>query len=214
VSDEVVVTTDAQIALDDAFGDGPGILLIAGTGSVAFGRSPTDEQDRCGGWGPLLGDEGSALWLVRRALNAASAAADGREPETALLGALLTSTECTEADEFIAWIANASNTDIASLAPIVLTTAEGGDLRANTITAMAAEELVLHVRTLARRLFVDERAAVSVAFSGGLLTRGSLMRKLVEHRLRSAVPGATVRHEIVDGARGAVRRALKEIRSS
>jgi glucosamine kinase len=76
---------------------------------------------------------------------------------------------------------------------------------------LAAEELVLHVRTLARRLFSDERAAVPVALSGGLLARGSLMRKLVEHRLRSAVPGAVVRHDEVDAARGAVRIALRGV---
>jgi len=112
--------------------------------------------------GPLLGDEGSALWLVRRALNAATAGSDGREPETALLGALMTTLECAETTDLIAWVANASNADIAALAPVVLKTAEAGDLRASTISAIAAEELVLHVRTLARKLFVDERAAVAV----------------------------------------------------
>lgn len=209
IAEEILVTTDAQIALEDAFGDAPGIVLIAGTGSVAFGRSPLDVLDRCGGWGPILGDEGSSLWLVRRALNVATAAADGREPETALLGALMTTTECADASDLIGWVAHASHADIAALAPVVLKAAEAGDLRANTVSALAAEELVLHVRTLARRLFTDERAAVNVAFSGGLLARGSLMRKLVEHRMRSAVPGAQVRHEDVDAARGAVRRALK-----
>ena len=212
IAENVIVTSDAHVALDDAFADGSGILLIAGTGSVAFARAPSGDEDRCGGWGPNLGDEGSALWLARRALNAATAAADGREPETALLGALMTTTECSEPTDLITWAARASNADIAALAPMVLSAAEGGDLRANTIATIAAEELVLHIRTLARRLFVDERAAVSVALTGGLLARGSFMRKLVEHRLKSAVPGAHVRHEEVDGARGALRRALKSLK--
>jgi glucosamine kinase len=124
----------------------------------------------------------------------------------------MTTTECADATDLIAWMAKASNAEIAALAPIVLTAAQGGDQRANTIAAIAAEELVLHVRTLARKLFTDERAAMSVAFSGGLLARGSVMRKLVEHRMRSAVPGAQVRHDDVDAARGAVRRALKAVR--
>lgn len=210
VADEVIVTTDAQIALADAFGyDGPGVLLIAGTGSVAFGRGPTGTEDRCGGWGPKLGDEGSALWLARRALSAATAVADGREPESALLGALLTAAQCDEPDDLVNWIADALPADIAALAPVVLRTAENGDQRANTLVALAAEELVLHVRTLARRLFGDERAAVAVAMTGGLLGRGSSMRKLVEHRLRSSVPGAVVHHDDVDAARGAVKLALR-----
>jgi glucosamine kinase len=209
VADRVVVTTDAHIALADAFGDGAGVLLVAGTGSVAFGRSPTDVEDRCGGWGARLGDEGSALWLAGRALSAATAAADGREPDSALLGALLTAAQCDEPDDLITWAASATPADIAALAPVVLRAAENGDQRANTLAAIAAEELVLHIRTLARRLFGDERAAVPVALTGGLLARGSLMRKLVEHRLRSAVPGGVLRHEDVDPARGAVRLARK-----
>jgi glucosamine kinase len=71
------------------------------------------------------------------------------------------------------------------------------------------EELVLHVRTLARRCFQDERAAIPVALSGGLLGRGSLVRKRLEQRLKSAVPGAMVRSEEVDAARGAIRRARR-----
>jgi glucosamine kinase len=209
VADEVLVTTDAQVALADAFGDGPGVLLIAGTGSIAFGRSPTDELDRCGGWGTSIGDEGSAHWLVRRALSAATASADGREPQTGLLGALITATQCDEPDDLIEWIAKAELTDIAALAPVVLRTAENGDQRAHTLVSLAAEELVLHVRTLARRLFGDERAAVPVAMSGGLLQRGGIMRKLVEHRFKSAVPGAVVHHDDVDPARGALRLARR-----
>ncbi|MFI5239970.1 MAG: hypothetical protein ACHQQP_09175, partial [Gemmatimonadales bacterium] len=74
---------------------------------------------------------------------------------------------------------------------------------------MAVEELALHVRALARSLFVDDRAAFDLALSGGLLHKGSLLRKRLERRLRTAVPGATVHAEEVDGARGAVKLALR-----
>ena len=209
VAEEVIVHTDAMVALDDAFAEGPGILLIAGTGSIAWGRSPAGTMGRCGGWGPNIGDEGSGSWIGRRALSIVAASSDGREPETALTGAILTAAQVNEVPELIAWAAQATPMQLATLAPAVFSVADAGDLRANSLLTMAAEELVLHVRTLARQLFVDERAAIPVAFAGGLLTRGTPLRKRLELRLKSAVPGATVRGPEVDPARGAVRGALR-----
>ena len=276
VADEVIVHTDAMVALDDAFGEGAGILLISGTGSIAWGRSPAgtlgrcggwgpiigDEGSgqwigrralgivaaasdgrepetglsgailtaaqvnevqeliawgrspagtlgRCGGWGPIIGDEGSGQWIGRRALSIVAAASDGREPETGLTGAILTAAQVNEVPQLIAWAAQATPMQLATLAPAVMSVADGGDLRANSLLTLAAEELVLHVRTLARQLFVDERAAIPVALAGGLLSRGSPLRKRLELRLKSAVPGATVRGPDVDAARGAVRGALR-----
>lgn len=206
---ELVIHSDFSIALDDAFGDGPGVLLIAGTGSVAFGRSPAGATARCGGWGPVCGDEGSGAWIGRKALSVVTSAADGREPETALTGAILTAAQVNETTDLIAWAAQAKPADLATLAPVVLSVADSGDLRANALVSLAVEELVLHVRALARQLFADERAALPVALSGGLLNRGSTFRKRLEHRLKSAVPGAAIRAEPVVAARGAVRAALR-----
>ncbi|HVZ76934.1 MAG TPA: BadF/BadG/BcrA/BcrD ATPase family protein [Gemmatimonadaceae bacterium] len=209
LADELVVSPDYTVALDDAFGDGAGVLLIAGTGSVAFGRAPAGTHARCGGWGPVFGDEGSGARIGRRALSIVAAAADGREPETALTGAILTATQVNETTDLIDWAASATPAAFAALAPVVMTAADTGDLRANSLLSMAVEDLALHVRSLARQLVADERAAVPVAVSGGVLRRGSSLRKRLEHRLKSAVPGAVVNAGEVVPARGAMRTALR-----
>ncbi len=209
LASEIVMQSDFSIALDDAFGDGPGVLIISGTGSVAFGRGPTGTTARCGGWGPTFGDEGSGAWIGRRALSVVAAAADGREPDTALTGAILTAAQVDETMDLIGWAADATPAKFASLAPIVVAVAESGDLRANAVLTLGVEELVLHARALARRLFTDERAALPLALTGGMLGRGSTFRKRLEHRLKSAVPGAQIKGEPVIPARGAVRAALR-----
>jgi glucosamine kinase len=209
LASELVIHSDFSIALDDAFGDGPGVLLISGTGSVAFGRSPAGATARCGGWGPVCGDEGSGAWIGRKALSVVTSASDGREPETALTGAILTAAQVNETADLIPWATNAPPSQLATLAPVVLSVADSGDLRANALVTLAVEELVLHIRSLARQLFGDERASLTVALSGGMLSRGSMLRKRLEHRLKSAVPGATIHAEPVVPARGAVRAALR-----
>ena len=211
LAEDVLVVTDAEVAMEDAFGEGPGILLISGTGSVAFGRGPTGTFVRCGGWGPVCGDEGSGAWIGRRALSVITASHDGREPETRLVGAVLTALQLDEVDDLVAWASSATAKDFAALAAPVMTLAAERDLRANSICTLAAEELVLHVRTLARQLFVDERADLPVALAGGMMHRGSFLRRLVEHRLKTAVPGSHLHGEEVVAARGAVKLARKAL---
>jgi len=209
IADEVVVETDATIALADAFGEDAGMILIAGTGSIAFGRNGAGFYARCGGWGPTFGDEGSGAWIGRRALGIVAAAHDGREPETGLTGAILTAAQVNEVEQLIPWAIAADRDALAALAPSVMAMAMQDDARANALIDTAVEELVLHVRALGRRLFMDERAAFNVALTGGLLGRGSLVRKRLERRLKTAVPGATVRTAPVDPARGALQLARR-----
>ncbi|MEA2705250.1 MAG: glucosamine kinase [Gemmatimonadaceae bacterium] len=211
LAEEVVIDSDGLIAMYDAFDDRAGILLVVGTGSIAYGRSPAGEIVRCGGWGPAFGDEGSGGWIGRRALGIVAASSDGREPATALLFPILAATQCEDVEDLIPWAAAADARSFATLAPVVFSTAAAGDQRANALITLAAEELVLHIRALARQLFTDERAAVAVALSGGLMDRGSPLRKRLEQRLRSAVPGANLRAEEVLPARGALRAAARRI---
>ena len=114
-----------------------------------------------------------------------------------------------EAEQLIPWAIAADRDALAALAPSVMAMAMQDDARANALIDTAVEELVLHVRALGRRLFMDERAAFNVALTGGLLGRGSLVRKRLERRLKTAVPGATVRTGPVDPARGALQLARR-----
>jgi glucosamine kinase len=211
LAEELSIQPDFVVALDDAFGDGPGILLISGTGSVALGRSPTGTTARVGGWGPVCGDEGGGGWIGRKVLSIVTASADGREPDTALIGAVLTAAEVDEVQGLVQWAATAPPAQLATLAPIVMRVADSGDQRANSLVTLAVEELALHIRALARQLFGDERAAIPLALTGGMLSRGTTLRKRLEHRLRSAVPGAQLRVDDVVPVRGAVKGALKLI---
>ncbi|MGH7664736.1 MAG: BadF/BadG/BcrA/BcrD ATPase family protein [Gemmatimonadaceae bacterium] len=214
VARDIIVEPDGSIALNDAFDDGPGLLLIAGTGSVCVGRGPTGSMARCGGWGPVIGDEGSGAWIGRRALSIVAAAADGREPETLLSRAVLAATGTERTVDLVPWAAAATPADLALLAPVVAEAADGGDLRANSLVSLAAEELLLHVRALARQVFGDERASIPLALSGGLLGSGSTLRRRLENRLRVACPGVHIHAEAVDAARGAVKGALRAIAAS
>ncbi len=204
LADDVIVEGDGDIALSDAFGQGAGIILISGTGSIAHGRGPSRVTARCGGWGPAFGDEGSGAWIGRKALAIVASASDGREPATELTGAILTAAQLNEVTELIPWAIAARPRELAALAPVVFNCASNGDIRANSLVGIAVEELVLHVRALALELFGDDRASVPVAFSGGLLQKGSLLRKRLEQRLKSAVPGSVVRAQEIIPARGAV----------
>lgn len=211
IAEEVVVDSDGMIAMYDALEDRAGILLVVGTGSIAYGRSPNGTVVRCGGWGPSFGDEGSGGWIGKRALSIVAASSDGREPPTALLFPILAATGCEDIEDLIPWAAAADARMFATLAPVVFQTAANGDQRANALISLATEELVLHIRALAKQLFSDERAAVAVALSGGLMDRGSPLRKRLEQRLKSAVPGAQLRSEEVLPARGALRAAARRI---
>jgi glucosamine kinase len=206
----VVVVTDAEIALEDAFGAGPGILLTAGTGSIAFGKGPTGVMARCGGWGPVIGDEGGGAWIGRRALGIIAASHDGREPETTLGSAILAVLELESMERLIPWAASATTADMGRLAPVVLETAATGDLRSNSLVTLAVEELAIHVRTLSRRLFADERAAFRLAMNGTLIAPKSLLRRRLEQRLKSIAPGATVLPDPPVPQRGAARMAMRE----
>jgi glucosamine kinase len=181
VAETIVIVPDAEAALQDAFGAGPGLLLIAGTGSIAWGRAESGAVARCGGWGYLLGDEGSAYALGLAALRAALRSFDGRTGETALLQLVLEHMELEHPESLIRRAAQASRADIAALAPTVIAAAATDPMAAG-IVENATRELAQHVAALHARLG-PWSASVPIAFSGGLIAPGRPLRLWLESAL-------------------------------
>jgi glucosamine kinase len=181
VASSVVVTTDIEIALAAAFADGPGIVVSAGTGSVAVGRDRTGRQHRIGGYGWQMGDEGSGYAIGRASLGAVSRAVDGRSPKTALSDRLLRATRSDDYDELVRWAAGASPAEVAALAPHVLAVAAAGDPLAQGIADYAARELSQLAICLIPKM--DITPPIPVAVTGGLLSADQPLRKTLLAKL-------------------------------
>ena len=207
VARRVVVVGDGETALEGAFEGEAGILVIAGTGSIAYGRSEDGRVERCGGWGMVVGDEGSAYGTGRAALIAALRAHDGRDPATQLLPALLDALGLRTPDEIPPWAGRAEKTEIAALAPLVARVAAEGDECAEQIVATAAHELARLVASLAERL-APWTDAPRVVFFGGMFRTPGFADQVEEAVMRS-VPGGVQRQEAAeDAVGGALRMAL------
>jgi N-acetylglucosamine kinase-like BadF-type ATPase len=177
----VVVTTDIEIALAAAFESGPGIVVSAGTGSVAVGRDRTGKQHRIGGYGWQMGDEGSGYAIGRASLGAVSRAEDGRSPPTALSSRLLQATRSADFDSLVRWAAGASPAEVAGLAPHVLAVAAEGDPLAQGIADYAARELSQLAICLLPKM--DISPPVRVAVTGGLLATDQPLRRALISKL-------------------------------
>ncbi len=166
----VVPSIDFEIALVGALGERQGVLVLSGTGSLAYGVNAAGEAALVGAWGYLIDDGGSGYWLGQQALQALARAADGRAPATALTRAVLDALSLSEPLDLVPWLyqPGAPRTrDVAALAPLVLAHAEGGDAVAQCIVADACADLALAARTVMRRL---DLTAPRIAFAGGLLS--------------------------------------------
>jgi glucosamine kinase len=204
VASRVLVTTDIEIALAAAFAEGPGIVVSAGTGSVAVGRDRAGKQYRIGGYGWQMGDEGSGYAIGRASLGAVSRALDERSPKTALSDRLLKATRSDTYDDLVRWAAGASPAEVAALAPHVLAVAAAGDTLAQGIADYAARELSQLAICLVPKMEISP--PVPVAVTGGLLgtdqpLRKALLAKLAQEAVFQPTDGP------VDAVAGALRMA-------
>src|SRR5204863_224570 len=199
----VRVMADGEVALSTAFADGTGIIVSAGTGSIAYARDPAGQLHRAGGYGWQLGDEGGGYWLGRRALDVAARAQDGRGEGSTLLARLLGTLGLQTFDDLVRWTATASPAQVAALAPHVLNAAAEGEVVAQRVVEDAARELVaLGARHVHRRCQVGthvERGAAHV--------EDALHAVDYAHDLGRDADGDTYRHQWSERAAGYAGRA-------
>src|SRR5919197_6394247 len=150
----VRIYNDGEVALAAATGGREGIVVVAGTGSIAYGVDRSGRALSCGGWGYILGDEGSAYAIGRQALRAASQAADGRAPASTLVDAFTTSLAVPAFDDILRPVYGPpamTRHQLAALAPLVTQCAANGDVAAQAVLAEAGEGLAAPAGTLPRR---------------------------------------------------------------
>jgi N-acetylglucosamine kinase-like BadF-type ATPase len=184
----IAVHDDAEIALRAAVPQGDGVVLIAGTGSIAYARIGEDAY-RAGGYGYLLGDDGSGFAIGRAALAQMLRWYDGRTPHSELFDALASQLQVDDAQALLGRIYGEPNVvgAIAALAPLVLDRAGAGERVATKIVQGAAHELVDLIKTLMHRI-LGEKRELPLVFAGGLFAENSLLTYLVETRLLADMP--------------------------
>ena len=165
VSGEIEIVGDMVIALEAAFGVGPGVIVIAGTGSIAYGRNGKGQTARAGGWGHAVSDEGSGHWIGRAALSAALRASDESGEQGSALLTQIMKLWRAESRTQVVLAANASPApDFAALLPAVLAAADSGDAGARKVLVRAGTELSDLAGIVIRRLFPDGLYGAIVTF--------------------------------------------------
>src|SRR5688572_22575500 len=203
-----LIVNDALIALVAGAGASPGVVLISGTGSIAFGVSHRGLAARAGGWGPTLGDEGSGYWIGRRALEAVVRDADGRGPKTALTKKVLEYFSLERPELLVSEIYHQPHgrRAIASLAPEVDRAREAGDLVASEIMIDAADELAKAAGSVITRLEMRGEQ-FPILMAGGLLKRSEWLVAEIARRMAEVAPRSEVLPLTEEPALGAVRLA-------
>jgi glucosamine kinase len=214
---KIEVVGDMTIALEAAFGAGPGVIAIAGTGSIVYGRDANGHTARAGGWGFAVSDEGSGHWIGRRAISVTLSAQD-QGLETALTAMVLQAWKLNTIDELVQQANSTPPPDFPRLFPVVLRAADEGDSIARDLLTDAGAKLASLAAVVVRRLAPDTSAAVlpvemlpvatlPVAMTGSVFRQSPDVRQVFYNTLQTSFPGLDVRQNIVDPIEGALARA-------
>jgi glucosamine kinase len=206
----IEVVGDTQIALEAAFGAGPGVIVIAGTGSIAYGRDAAGHTARAGGWGFAVSDKGSGHWIGRRAISAILSARD-QGLETGLAAMVFQAWKLTTIDDLVRQANSTPPPDFPRLFPIVLRAAAEADPIARELLSDAGAKLAELATIIVRRLAPHaSEAMLPVAMTGSVFRQSSDVRQVFYNTLKKSFPGIDVRQELADPVEGALARARRK----
>lgn len=186
LSERITIDTDASAALTGAFAGAPGIILISGTGAICFGKGDDGQLVRCGGWGYLLGDEGSGYFIGQQAIIASLKHHDGRGRETKLKELIEKRYQLTCIDNIISQIYSGKidRTEIASLAPLVFEANIKGDIAAREIITSAGSELGKLVAAVSLKMGLKGKK-IRAALIGSIFNQRNVLRPLMEEQVKN-----------------------------
>jgi glucosamine kinase len=202
----IEVIGDNVIALEAAFGAGPGVIAIAGTGSIVYGRDAAGHTARAGGWGFAVSDEGSGHWIGRRVISAILSARD-QGLETKLTAMILQAWKLHTIDELVQRANSTPPPDFPRLFPVVLRAADEADAIARDLLAEAGTQLATLAAIVVRRLAPHPAAMLPLAMTGSVFRQSPVVRQVFYNTLQASFPGLDVRHDLADPVEGALARA-------
>ena len=211
--ERVEVVTDADIALFGATGGEPGLVVIAGTGSVCCGANARGRRAWSGGWGPTVGDEGSGSWIAQHGLRAVARASDGRGDKTRLTAAACDYFNVATADDLAlaVYAPGMTNDRLAGFAKQVIEAAKAGDVIAREILAQAGRELGLAAVAVIRKLRM-ERESFRAGYVGGVFAAGGLILEPLAELIAEAAPRACLSKPQLSPPEAAARMAREQVR--
>jgi N-acetylglucosamine kinase-like BadF-type ATPase len=202
------VATDYEIALEAAAGTGPGVVLIAGTGSVAYGRNAVGETACAGGYGPWIGDEGSAFEIGRRAVSAVARVRDGDAQVTALAEMISAALDCPDWDDLMLRAMKNPDDVFPKLFPVVAAAANSQDSAAKEILFASAIGLANLAMVVVRRLGM-KGLRFPLVKCGGVFGHSRMLDTLVDSVLSSGALRAKISRLEISPAIGAARMAAR-----
>jgi N-acetylglucosamine kinase-like BadF-type ATPase len=206
---QVNVITDLELALEAAFGAAEGMILVAGTGSAAFGRDENGKTARAGGRGPWFSDEGSAFDIGRRAVQAVALAEERRGPATSLSDRILEFHLARNWDQLGEQITKNADAVFPKTFPLVAELAQAGDAVSREILLSAAGALSNLAAAAVAELDWRDRD-VPLAKVGGAIGRSKLFDAAIDAELKKQVPRVTLVALKITAAEAAVRMAVRQ----